>query len=175
MIFFQQWKPYEGFELSIYTEESNNSNSPNLTTNERDIINGIVYYSSVKLNDKIKKPIAEHLPEAPRKILWWFLIILYFLLFILLPAAIIGGVRKKRKYNKWYKTDLWMYEEWIQELLDKGELNQHYTPRSLPSSYWNKYPYIKPTLPEDNFGDTVIGSIVVFILIIIPILWILKV
>jgi hypothetical protein len=172
---FMQWKPKETFEISIYTEQLKDSILPKLITNDREIINGKVIYSTLQRGKDIKQPIYDYLPKFFQSIVWWLGLISFGLVIIVIPIVWIGEFSKFLKYKKWAKTDLWMYDDWINTLIEQKKITKHYTPKQLPISLWSEYPYPKPALADNEFGSMSLGFIILIILTLIPLILMIKI
>lgn len=172
---FLQWKPDEAFELTIYIEQLNDSSLPTLKTNEREILNGLIIYSTLHNEIEVNKSLFEYLPKILQSILKWVGLVIFGLTVIIMPIVWISESIKIVKYNKWKKTNYWMYKEWVEESIKDGILELHYEPQELPRRHWNSYPYIKPSIPDNDFGNLTIGVIFIIILTLIPLLIMVKV
>lgn len=172
---FLQWKPEEAIELVLYIEEFNSSTPPSLTTNEREIINGKVSYTSL-LNETTEKiSLFNKLPRPINTILWWFGIVFFGLIFILMPIVWFSELVKLLKFKKWKRTDYSLYSEWVNTLVSEGQINNFKEPKKLPTKFWSEYPYIKPTLPDNEFGSLSLGVILILSLFAIPLLLLIKI
>lgn len=171
---FLQWKPQENVELIIYTEQIKENISPSFTTNEREIINGKVSYSQLLDSAVKKEALFKKLPKALQSILWWFGIVFFGLLFILMPIVWFSELVKLLKYKKWKRTNYWMYEEWVNELIQNGKIESFKTPKDLPNNIWSEYPYIKPTINDNEFGNLTLGVIIILFLFVIPLLMLIE-
>jgi len=172
---FLQWRPDEAFELTLYVEQLDNTELPNLLTNEREILGGVVTYSSLQTDTKSKKSLFEFLPNTLQSILLWIGYVLFSIFLIVMPIVWISELVKVVKYKKWKRTDYWMYKEWIDKQIEENVIGLHYEPQKLPKQYWESYPYPKPSFPDNEFGNLTIGTIVVIILTLIPLLIMIKV
>jgi hypothetical protein len=172
---FLQWKPQENIELIIYTEQIKENILPSFTTNEREIINGKVSYTELLDNLVKKESLFKKLPKTLQSILWWFGIVFFGLLFILMPIVWFSELVKLFKYKKWKKTDYFMYEEWVNDLIRDNKLESFKTPKDLPNKLWSEYPYIKPTINDNEFGNLTLGAIIILFLFIIPLLLLIEV
>lgn len=167
---FLQWKPNESFSLTLYVEELSENEIPTLETNEREILNGIVNYTSLQNEVKQKQPIFYYLPRTIQLILRWLGYISFGMIVIVMPIIWINEVVKYIKYKKWVKSDFWMYKDWIDEEVKKGQISFYYKPTELPIQYWKDYPYVKPVLPDNDLVNLTIGGILLLVLAIIPLL-----
>lgn len=172
---FMQWKPKEAFEVSIYTEQILNAILPKLTTNDREIINGKVIYSTLQNGKDVKQPIYEYLPKSIQSILWWLGVITFGLIIIMIPIVWISELLKFLKYKKWVKTDLWMYDDWINTLIEQKKISKYFIPKELPSVLWTEYPYTKPVLVDNEFGSKSLGFIILIIFTLIPLILMIKI
>lgn len=172
---FLQWKPKESFEIVLYVEQLTDSLHPNLTTDEREVINSEIKYSVIQKETEIKKSIFDLLPKFLREFLRWLGLIVFGLVIILMPVVWISEAIPFFKYKKWYKSDYWMYKEWIDEEIKKGTIDQYYDPPKLPIKHWTIYPYPKPTFSTNDFGSMTLGVFILLIFTLIPMLLLIRI
>lgn len=173
---FLQWRPKESFELILYVEQMNKLQEPKLITNDREIINGEVkyttFYKDIKSSQE-SKSLFDKLPSPIKSVLKWIGIIFYGLFLVLIPILVIVEGVKYIKYRKWKKDYYWMYEEWVNELLAQKKLDFFKKPSQLPYKLWSEYPYPKPTFPDNEISSLILGSVFILVLFSIPILLLL--
>jgi hypothetical protein len=167
---FLQWKPQESFELIIYAEQLNGGIEPKLNTNERELINGEVNYSTIFKEIEEPSSLFDKLPKAIKTALWWIGIISFGLFLFLMPIGWLSEFTKWIKYKRWEKNDYWMYSEWMNEQVESKKAAIFYNPKNLPNYLWTEYPYIKPTFPDNNIKTLTFGVIFGIILFGIPLL-----
>jgi hypothetical protein len=172
---FLQWKSQESIEIVIYTQQTKKDVIPSFTTNEREIINGKVSYTALLDTIVKKEPLFNKLPKTLQSILWWFGIVFFGLLLVLIPIVWFSELVKLMKYKKWEKSDFWMYEEWVNDLIKEDKIESFKNPKDLPNKLWSEYPYIKPTINDNEFGNLSLGVIVILFLFIIPLLMLIEV
>ena len=172
---FLQWKPNESFNLVLYVEQLGEEKAPQLMTNEREIIGGSVNYTTFHNEIDQEKSIFEYLPKTIQSILKWIGYIFFGLIVIVMPIVWISELIKFGKYRKWKKSDYWMYKEWVEENVKGGIFRLHYEPEKLPKKFWKAYPYPKPEFPDNDFGSLTLGTIIVLILTLIPLLIMIKI
>ena len=172
---FLQWKPKESLNIIVYVEQLSDKAKPTLKTDEREILNGIVYYTTLQTKINEKQSLIDYLPRTIQSILRWIGYIFFGLIMIIMPIVWITEFVKYAKYKKWKKSDYWMYKEWIDEKINKGVLKLHYDPDKLPKHYWKDYPYPKPVFPDNDFASLTIGTIMVLVLTLIPLLFMIKI
>ncbi len=171
---FLQWHSTEKFEIILYVEQLEKKSTPVLTSNEREILNGKIVYSTIYKEIKKKESLFDALPKSVQTILWWLGIILFGLTIVIIPFVIISEIPKFYKYKKWIKSDKWMYDEWIDKLILENKLQHYKNPKNLPYQLWNEYPYPKPEYPDNDFKQIFLGSIIIIVLSSIPLLLLIK-
>lgn len=174
-ISFLQWKPGENLDLMIYAEQLKNVKPPVLKINEREIINGEVKYSTIYKEIGKKESAFEYLPKPLQKVLWWFAVISFGLVVIICPVGFLVELTKLIKFKKWKKELLWMYDEWINTLVNDGKLDSYKSPENLAYYHWTNYPYVKPTLPNKDFKSLTLGLLIITVLCAIPLLLLIKI
>lgn len=167
---FLQWHPTEKFEIILYVEQLEKSKIPILTSNEREILNGEITYSTIYKEIEKNESLFDRLQKSFQTILWWFGVIFFGLFVALMPFVIIAEIPKIYKYKKWVNNEKWMYDEWINELIKDNKLQQHKEPKNLPNHLWNEYPYPKPIYSDNDFKSLVFGGLIIIILFSIPLL-----
>ena len=172
---FLQWRPNENINLVIYAEQLNNKNVPILITNDREIIDGEVKYSS--LLDEINNnelTLFYQLPKMIQTVLWWFTVIVFGFVIVIMPFVWIDSFIKYRNFNKWKREHKETYNQFINQLIEGNHLKEYLEPNYLPNSLWKEYPSKIPKIPDDNFKDMTIGSIVFIGISLIPLLLLIK-
>ncbi len=172
---FLQWKPKESLNIIMYVEQLSEKEIPTLKTDEREILNGIVNYTSIQSEIKEKQSLFDHLPRTIQSIFRWIGYVFFGLIIIVMPIVWISEFVKYAKYKKWKRSDYWMYKEWIDENINKGVLGLHYEPSKLPKQFWKDYPYLKPVFPDNDFASLTIGTLLVLVLTLIPLLIMIKI
>lgn len=165
---FLQWKPDEGFELSLYVEQLENNGFPKFELNEREIIGGKVVYSTLYDNRDSIMPLFEYMPRTIQSILRWVGYVVFGVLLIVLPVVWVSDLIKRLKYKKWKRIDYWLYREWIDKLVKDGIIAAFYEPHKLPEKYWEEYPYPKPIFPSNDFKSLTTGVLIFVVLSLIP-------
>jgi hypothetical protein len=172
---FLQWRPSENMNIIIYVEQLNNENIPTLITNDREIINGEIKYSS--LLDEVNNnelTLFYQMPQLFQIILWWFSIILFGFIIIIMPIYWIGLLIENRDFNKWKKEHKESYSQFVSKLIEEKHLEEYHNPNYLPYDLWDKYQYAIPKIPSDNMKDVSIATIAVIGISLIPLLLLIK-
>jgi len=171
LISFLQWKPQENIELVIYAEQIKKDSSPQLTTNDREIINSNVIYNTLEIKDISKgTAIFYKLPSPLQSTIKWFSIFIYGIFLIVMPILWFSELIKKIKYNTWLKSNT-QYKAWVNQLIEEKRLSAYTEPNNLPTKLWKEYPYTKPKLPDNDFKSLTWGVIIFAIFCIIPLLF----
>lgn len=160
---FLQWRPEESFELVLYAEQKIDSIEPFLVSNDREIVEGSVVYTSLQKRISEGKVIFEYLPKTLQYILKWLFIIIFSGALIILPIIWIVDLVKYLKYKRWFKRYHFIYEDWVYKKVEEGKISLYHSPKQLPNNLWNEYPYIKPTFPDNEFSSLTTGVIAIVI------------
>lgn len=173
-ISFLQWKQKESIELIMYVEQLKENINPQLISNDREIINSEITYNTLEI-EKLNTGVSLYskLPDTLQTIIWWFSIIIYGLFLFILPLVWISELIKKIKYKTWLKSNT-AYTEWIDSLIQNGQLNTYTEPLTLPNKLWKEYPYTKPKLPDNDFNSLTWGLLILSIFCIIPLLFMIN-
>lgn len=169
-ISFLQWHPTEKFEITLYVEQMDKNKIPVLTSNEREIVNGEIVYSTIYKEIEKKESLFDRLPKILQTILWWFGIVFFGLFVALMPFIIIAEIPKVYKYKKWKNRDKWMYDDWISGLIKEDRLQEYRESKKLPNYLWSEYPYSKPEYPDNDFKSLFFGGLIGIVLFSIPLL-----
>ena len=172
---FLQWKPDEKFELIFFVEQTSPNSIPNITLNDREIINGSVKYSTLYKALNVKRSLFNRLPSLIREVLWWISLIIYSSLVVVIPMFLISEILKYIRYKNWFRKNKSTYNEWIQKLITDKKLTEYKDPRNLPASLWNSYNNTKPDLPDLDLRGTSIAIIFILLLFIIPLLLLIEI
>lgn len=93
---FSQWRQGESIELVMYIEQLNSAKKPILRTNDRDIINGEVRYSS--FTNEIthnQEALFYKMPKVLQFFIKYLTIALSFLLVVVIPFAFLNESKKE--------------------------------------------------------------------------------
>jgi hypothetical protein len=173
---FLQWKQNENINLIIYVEQLNNKGIPILITNDREIINGEVKYSS--LLDEINNDelaLFYKLPQLLQNILWWLSIIIFGFIVIILPFVWISSFLDYINFKKWKREHKETYNQFITKLIEENHLEEHLKPNDLPDELWEQYQFKVPKVPTDDLQEMTIGTIALIGISIIPLLLLIKI
>lgn len=173
---FMQWRTNEKIYITIYAEQINNkSEHLKLLLNEREIIDGIV--TTRKLNQQIlkEKRLIDFLPAPLPIISFWVGVIIYGLILLILPFGLFTEINKVYSFSKWKKQWKVTYDEKINGLVSEGTLHKHFKPQDLPLTVWENAKIPRPDVPTNSIYTTVLTIIVIFILIVIPLLWMIEI
>lgn len=163
---FLQWKTNEPVEILLYLSQLENSTAPEIHINEREIIDGKVSYTSLASKEKQKHYLYEYLPEYPVLFLKWFMIIAYGLIVLIIPFGLASTIWTSAKYNNWKKEFSNEINAFIQ--------NQQNVPQDIKqwsSKHWEVSGIPQPKIPKERVRDTVLGFIIIFIFVSVPLLF----
>lgn len=174
-ISFLQWRPQESFELILYAEQLEKVGIPELKTNEREIINGKVIYSSLQdINNK--KSLYSTFPIYIQSILYWIAMLFYGLLIFVMPIVWLTEFIKKVKFKSWENSNFSYYKDWVETLVNNGDIQSYLSPKELPSHLWEEFEKEKPSsIPDNDFSNMTIGTIFIVVLFSIPLLLLIEI
>ncbi|UTJ06105.1 hypothetical protein [Arcobacter roscoffensis] len=168
---FLQWKPKESIEIIVYVEQLEEKSDPQLITNDREIINSEITYNTLEIEKlNTETSLYSKLPQPLQTAIWWFSIFMYGLFLLIMPLIWLSELYKKIKYKTWLKSNT-TYQEWIDTLIQEGALSKYTEPLTLPSKLWERYPYDKPILPDNDFKSLTWGVLILSIFCLIPLLF----
>ncbi|WP_452218361.1 hypothetical protein [Lacinutrix undariae] len=173
---FTQWRKDEKIEVTIYAEQiSGENNELELLINEREIVDGIVEHRKINQPEEKDSRIIDLFPTPLASVLFWIGIIFYGFFLLILPIGLVIEINKYVNYQKWKRNWLNSFNEKISTLHTDGEILITYKPENTPVRIWEKLDIPKPDVPTNTLPSMIIGVVLAFCLVIIPILWMIKI
>ncbi|GGK27742.1 hypothetical protein GCM10007962_22500 [Yeosuana aromativorans] len=173
---FVQWRENEKVDITIYAEQvSKESNELKIILNEREIIDGHVNYRKLSQEEDKNKIIADFLPKPIRNVLYWVGIVFYGLIILILPFGLYTELNKYFAYKKWKKNWQTSFNEKMSEFLANGTIDKHMTTSEVPYRIWEKMEIPIPDIPSNPIWSMILGILFAFVLLSIPIIWMIQI
>ncbi|ENM3890444.1 hypothetical protein Q9F25_003683 [Vibrio cholerae] len=167
---FMQWKPSEVVEVLMYLSQTEEVPHPSISINEREIIDGKVSNSSLVSNENKTSFIYELLPEPLVLFFKWFTIVTYGLIIFIMPFVIIDVIQKNRKFKRWLADFAQSVEHIITVHPDFPQDIKQWS-----NEHWKKSGLPMPKIPKDKASDTILGCVIIFFFLGIPLLFIVSI
>lgn len=167
---FMQWKPSEVVEVLMYLSQNEDVVPPSITINEREIIDGKVSSTSLISNESKTSFIYELLPEPLVLFFKWFTIVTYGLILFIMPFVVIDDIKKNRKFKIWLSDFAQSVEQIIAIHPDFPQDVKQWS-----NEHWRVSGLLKPKIPDGKSSDTILGCVVMFFFLGIPLLFIVSI
>ena len=173
---FNQWRKNEKFEITVYAEQiAENQNAPVLVINEREIVDGIVTYNKLSQQATSESKLIDLAPPLVKVPLFWFGIIIYAGMALVLIITYAAELKKLIVYRKWKKRWLSKFNQEIGNFPSHNKLNISTKPTEASKEFWLESEIPKPFPPESSLVGFSFVFFILFVLTIIPILWMVNI